>query len=168
MELFRKQKNLFLLMQNKKPLQELRLEVLTDLNALSQVLVWFETDAAPLLPEKIYWECKLAVAEGFTNAVRHAHQGLPSTTPIKLEVIFFTQYLEMKIWDKGKPFDLISKLKHQIKLHKNFDPKKDDVPESGRGLIWMKELTDELNYIRTPDQRNCLFMVKKLRKIRGV
>ncbi len=153
-------------MQNKKPLKESYLEVTTDLNALSQVLDWFEEIATPLLPGKASWQCKLALAEGFTNAVRHAHQGLPKATPIKLELKFFTQYLEMKIWDKGQPFDLIARLQYQIKLQNDFDPKKDDVPEGGRGLVWMNQLTDELSYIRTPDQQNCLFMGKKLKRIR--
>ncbi|MGB3695669.1 MAG: ATP-binding protein [Spirulinaceae cyanobacterium] len=153
-------------MQNKKTLKESHLEVATDLNALSQVLEWFEETATSLLPDKAYWQCKLALAEGFTNAVRHAHQGLPKTTPIKLEVKFFTQYLEMKVWDRGQPFDLLARLQYQTKLQSNFDPKKDDVPEGGRGLIWMNQLTDELSYTRTPDQQNCLFMRKKFRRIR--
>jgi serine/threonine-protein kinase RsbW len=33
--------------------------------------------------------------------------------------------------------------------------------ESDRGLFFMKQLTDELHYIRAEDERNCLLMVKK-------
>lgn len=134
-----------------------RLQVATELDNLIPVLQWFETNTQPFLPETAIWQCKVALAEGFTNTVRYAHQNLPSTTPIDLELIFFPQSLEMRIWDRGQPFDLSKKLE-EIK-QSPIDPLD---RESDRGLLFMQALTDSLQYIRLEDNRNCLIMYKKL------
>lgn len=140
-------------MHDEKLLKQSRLQVETDVNALVQVLQWFEQFAAPLLPEKLLWACKVALDEGFTNAVIHAHRHLPQTTPIELELKVFPDCLEMRIWDQGEFFDLQAELETRLQLNNPLD-------EHGRGLIWMHELTDELSYQRQPDERNCLFMRK--------
>ena len=81
----------------KNPLKKSHLQVETDLNAIPEVLQWFEEFNNPLLPQKFYGECQLALIEGFTNTVRHTYQGLPQATPIELELQLFSQYLEMRI-----------------------------------------------------------------------
>jgi len=145
-------------MNNEKPLQESRLQVETDLNALTEVLQWFEAFTSPLLPHQLQSQCQLAFVEGFTNAVRHAHYDLPQITPIELDLKLFTHGLEMRIWDKGQPFDFHAKLQEALNLQ-NDDPLS---KEGGRGLIFMHQLTDELSYLREPDERNCLLMRKRL------
>lgn len=143
-------------MQQDKPLQEARLQVQTDLNAVPEVLHWFEQFTAPVLPTQFCGESQLALVEGFTNAVRHAHHHLPPTTPIELELQLFTQYLEMRVWDRGKPFNWEAKL--DTLCQEKVDPLE---KEGGRGLMFMKQLTDELSYIRLTDERNCLLMRKR-------
>lgn len=144
-------------MNNEKPLQEARLHVETDLNALTEVLQWFEGFTSPVLPQQLQSQCQLAFVEGFTNAVRHAHHHLPPITPIELELKLFTHYLEMRIWDKGQPFDFYAKLQEALN-HQNDDPLS---KEGGRGLIFMHQLTDEFSYLREPDERNCLLLRKR-------
>ncbi|HAA32693.1 MAG TPA: ATP-binding protein [Cyanobacteria bacterium UBA8553] len=92
-------------------LKKIDLTVNTDLNALPQVLQWYEQLEQLPIPQKTLDECKLAHVEGFTNAVRHAHKGMPTETPIKLEVIVFNKRLEMKVVDYGQPFDFKAKLR---------------------------------------------------------
>ncbi|MGE5655119.1 MAG: ATP-binding protein [Actinomycetota bacterium] len=133
------------------------LQVETNLKALTEVLQWFETLTQPLLPYELWWQCQVALTEGFTNAVRHAHQHLAETTPIELEVTLFSHQIEMRIWDRGTPFNLEEKLESILKQHG--DPLEG---EGGRGLMFMHKLTDELDYIRTADHRNCLVMRKKI------
>ena len=145
-------------MNNEKPLQESRLHVETDLNALTEVLQWFEAFTSPLLPQPLQSQCQLAFVEGFTNAVRHAHHYLPQTTPIELELKLFAHCLEMRIWDKGQPFDFHAQLREALDHQKNDDPLS---REGGRGLIFMHQLTDELSYLREPDERNCLLLRKR-------
>jgi serine/threonine-protein kinase RsbW len=154
--LFKKTWNQLWFMQNEKPLKESRLQVETDLNAVPEVLQWFDQFTSPLLPQQFCGECQLALVEGFTNAVRHAHHHLPPTTPVELELHLFPRYLEMRVWDRGEPFDWQAKLKSLCQ--EDIDPLE---KEGGRGLIFMHHLTDELSYIRLTDNRNCLLMRKR-------
>jgi serine/threonine-protein kinase RsbW len=141
---------------NERPIKEAQLQVCTELTALDDVLRWFEQFKAAPLSCKEWWECETALAEGFTNAVTHAHCHLPQTTPIELEVIVFAHYLEMRIWDRGEPFDLEAYVEELLKRPIDL------WEEHHRGLRIMKALTDELYYRRTPDGRNCLLMRKRI------
>lgn len=143
-------------MENEQPIKQAFLQVETNLDALAEVLQWFEALSLPLLSYDLWWQSQLALTEGFTNAVRHAHRGLPPKTPIQIEVCIFVDYLEMKIWDQGQPFDLETKLR--MALNQPLDP----FNPGGRGLIFMHKFTNALHYIRAADQRNCLIMRKKI------
>ncbi|MBD2577903.1 ATP-binding protein [Oscillatoria sp. FACHB-1406] len=139
--------------------QQLQLQLKTELGALNEILQRFEQMVTPLISEEQYWQCQIALAEGFTNAVRHAHKDLPLTTTIEVEVKVVPEYLEIRIWDWGQPFDLHAKLRElNCSLE---DPLGQG--EGGRGLFFMSKLTDELSYTRGSDARNCLVMRKYLR-----
>ncbi len=135
--------------------KQYHLQVKTELEALKDVLQWFENLVFPLVPQKMGWQCEVALVEAFTNAVRHAHQNLPKATPIDLEVKLLPNALEMRIWDRGQPFDL------QAKLRKGEREAGSMEKEGGRGLQFIKKLTDELQYLNLPNHRNCLVMRKK-------
>lgn len=149
-------------MSNKTLVAQSKLRVNTSLIALEEVLQWFEQLASPLLPSDSFYKCQIALTEGFTNVVRHAHEGLPETTPIDLEVKVFSNVIEMRIWDWGQPFDLQKKLESALK--RQLDPLLDplDMDEGGRGLIFMSKLTDELSYIRQENGQNCLVLKKNI------
>jgi serine/threonine-protein kinase RsbW len=134
-----------------------QLEVKSEINALQQVLYWFERFIMPLLPKQLGWQCELALTEAFTNAVRHAHRHLPSNTPIELEVEIDRDSLEMRVWDWGIPFDL-----DRHKQNSATDSLDSWEKEGGRGLDLIDRLTDELYYFREDDRRNCLVMRKKI------
>ena len=137
-----------------KPFQ---LAVGTDIQALEEILLWFEALAKPYLYPKPLWECKLALSEGFTNTVLYAHRDFPSTSPIIINVNIYPTLLEILIWNQGPFFDLKAKLA-QLK-QQNVNPL--DL-ESDRGLFFMEKLMDELDYIRLDNHRNCLKMRKRL------
>ena len=148
---------LYRLMKDEQPKAESHLQVETDMKALTEVLEWLENIVLPLLPGDFWWQCQLIINEGFTNVVRHAHQNLPRATPIDLEVKVFASYLEIRIWDRGQPFDL------EAKLHSIIEEQRDPLDREGeRGLVFMHKLTDELYYNRTDDSRNCLLMRKNI------
>lgn len=133
---------------------ESRLRTNTDIHALAQVLAWFDQFNQPTLPYPVWLQCQLALAEGFTNAVRHAHKGQSKDVAIDIEVKVLDQALEIRIWDQGAEFDLekaLSKMPTEV----------DRESEGGRGLQLMHRLADTLSYTRTTDQRNCLLIVKK-------
>ncbi len=138
-------------------LKPFQLTVQTEIVALENILVWFETIAKPYLAPKVLWECKLALSEGFTNTVLYAHETLPATVPIIINVNFYRTWVDILVWNQGPFFDLKAKLTElqQQKVHPL------DL-ESDRGLFFMDKLTDELDYIRVDHQRNCLKMKKCL------
>lgn len=95
---------------NESSVQQISLQVNTDINALTLVLDWFEQLKDLSLPNEVWYQFQLALAEGFTNAVRHAHKSLPAETPIQLEITVFNGRLELKVWDCGPCFDFDAKL----------------------------------------------------------
>lgn len=135
-------------------LLESHLRTNTDLHALAQVLTWFDQFNQPTIPHLVWLQCQLALAEGFTNAVRHAHKDCSKNTVIDIEVKVLKQALEIRIWDHGAGFDLEKTLSEM-------SMKADREAEGGRGLQLMHQLADTLSYTRTSDQRNCLLIVKK-------
>lgn len=130
-----------------------RLQLQTDLMGLSQMLSWFEQLYEPQIPRKVWLRCELALAEAFTNAVRHAHEGQSSEVPIDIEVAILDDCIEMRVWDRGPGFDLEKKLTQMVSNEEN-------ETGGGRGLQLMKSIADRLSYARTTDNRNCLLMVK--------
>ncbi|ACB52776.1 hypothetical protein cce_3428 [Crocosphaera subtropica ATCC 51142] len=142
---------------NQSLLKPFQLTVKTEIIALEKVLIWFETIAKPYLPPKILWECKLALSEGFTNTVLYAHENLPVTAPIIINVNFYQTWVDILIWNQGPFFDLKAKLTELTQ--QNVDPLE---LESERGLFFMDKLTDQLDYIRVDYERNCLKMKKFL------
>lgn len=144
-------------MSNAALLAQSNLQVKTTLTSLEEVLLWFDKIASAFLSADILHQCQIALTEGFTNVVRHAHRVLPETTPIELEVRIFSPWIEIKIWDRGEPFDLEKALESVRKMHA--DPLEH---EGGRGLIFMSKLMDELYYIRLENRRNCLVMRKQI------
>nr|WP_228056028.1 ATP-binding protein [Microcoleus sp. LEGE 07076] len=134
-------------------LKKATLQVNTGLSGLERVLSWFGQLYDPRIPTSVWIRCQLALAEGFTNAVRHAHEGKPANLPIDIEVAVCTECLEINIWDSGAAFDLEQKIK-------DMSEKKAREAGGGWGLKLMKDISDSLSYSRTPDGRNCLSIVK--------
>ncbi|PSN12193.1 anti-sigma regulatory factor [filamentous cyanobacterium CCT1] len=130
-----------------------QIETQTDPAALKSVLAWFDQFQAAPIPHNIWLQCQLALIEGFTNAVRHAHAGLPLATPVRIEVAVSDRTIDIRIWDQGPGFDLSSMLRHKITVN-NPDS------EGGRGLKIMYLVADRLTYEPVPDQGNCLHLHK--------
>ncbi|MCU0568148.1 MAG: ATP-binding protein [Oculatellaceae cyanobacterium Prado106] len=130
-----------------------KIKVSSDLNVLAQVLAWFDQFKQPTLPYSVWLQCQLALAEGFTNAVRHAHRDKPTDTPVEIEVTTRSQAIEIRIWDSGSGFDLEHSLSTRPSLV-------EILGEGGRGLKIIQKTSDVFSYTRTSDHRNCLLMIK--------
>lgn len=135
----------------KLPYQE-SVQFNTDLGSLPQVLVWFEQFNQPPIPYPVWLECQLALVEGFTNAVRHAHASKTPETPIDLEIAIRHHAIELKIWDCGSGFNLDQSLVNPQVMEQS--------AEGGRGLKIIKKIADIVSYTRI-GQRNCLLIVKQ-------
>ena len=132
------------------------LTVKSDLKVLNRVQKWFEqfcvkhlaalSDSEPQL-----YRLNLALAEGFTNAVRHAHGDLPPETPIDIQLTLTAERIEIRIWDFGQPFDpaVVE------------EPEPGTLCEGGYGWFLLRRLTDQVTYSHQ-DNRNCLLMIKSI------
>jgi len=122
---------------------------------LAELLPQFEQIYQPWISEKDWLQCQLAVAEGFTNAVEHAHKNLPPTTTIDIEVIITKKRMEIRIFDYGPGFDLEEYIKQLKKRN-------EENCERGRGIPILLKIANHLSYERTNDnQRNCLLIIKE-------
>jgi serine/threonine-protein kinase RsbW len=136
-------------------LKQEHLIVNSQLEDLSAVQHWFYTfcstpDVAMPWLKSQFDQLNLALAEGFTNAVRHAHVHLPKDTPIGIELSLWADHIEMRIWDQGQPFnpDALQ------------EPKPGTLREGGYGWFLLRRLADNIRYERSQDGRNCLWIVK--------
>ncbi|USR91587.1 ATP-binding protein [Phormidium yuhuli AB48] len=128
------------------------LRVPTDLSALARVLDWFDGLESPIVPQRIWLQLKTALAEAFTNAVRHAHQGESALT-VEIHFEQTAEFLRLKVIDCGPRFDLEAKLQDLPDVDLN--------ATGGRGLRLMDCIADELCYTRLEDNRNCLSLLKR-------
>ena len=135
--------------------QQDHLTVKSELKLLNQVQQWFEVFCLQHLfqlgwSESQLYRLNLALAEGFTNAVRHAHHALPPETAIEIDVSLWMDRLEMRIWDYGKPFnpDALE------------EPQPGTLQVGGYGWFLLRRLADHVVYERGADGRNCLLIVK--------
>jgi len=138
-----------------KVLRSIKIEVKSDLKALDEVLSQFNTIYHDSIPIRDWLQCRLALAEGFTNAVRHAHNNLPRNTPIGIKVSLNQATIRIEIWDRGLAFDLQGFIAERTQ-------KNADWLASGRGIPLLNKIGDRLDYCRTEQQQNCLIIVKKL------
>jgi serine/threonine-protein kinase RsbW len=130
-----------------------KIHVNTDLNELRNVLAWFETLEQHSVSDQDWLQCQIALAEGFTNVVRHAHKHLSEHIPIDIDISFFPDSVEMRIWDHGPPFNLMSRLDY---LAEGVDAE----AESGRGLLLLQKIASDINYLHLGNGHNCLVLTK--------
>ncbi|WP_017293614.1 ATP-binding protein [Geminocystis herdmanii] len=134
--------------------QQVNFQVKTDVSDLKEVLRQFEAVKQDWVNQKDWLQCQLALAEGFTNAVRHAHKNKPSDTPIDIEISVTQEEINIRIWDYGQPFQLTS-------IAKKISPSS-DLAGGGRGIQILQKIADELSYDHHEDDRNCLLIKKNL------
>ncbi len=117
-------------------------------------MAWFDGFRIIPIPQEDWLQCQLALIEGFTNAVRHAHRGLPPDTLVSIEVTVADAYLDIKIWDQGPGFDF------QAMLDQKLETTTAD-SEGGRGLRIMYRVADIVEYQQTSERGNCLHIHKQ-------
>jgi serine/threonine-protein kinase RsbW len=140
--------------------QTSQIETETNPVALKAVLSWFDQFKSAPIPHQVWLQCQIAVIEGFTNAMRHAHVGLPESTPIKIEVSLTEDVIYIRIWDQGPGFDLMSTLRHKLNTtHRE--------SEGGRGLKIIYLVADRLTYEPVAGVGNCLYLEKTFCPVQG-
>lgn len=131
------------------------LMVTSRLDGLLQVQHWFR-DVCQSLEADNSWvknyadRLAIALTEGFTNAVRHAHAELPPETAIDIDFALWRDHLEIRIWDRGQPFNPEALP----------EPEPGALLESGYGWFLLRRLADKVTYQRFQDGRNCLSIIQ--------
>jgi serine/threonine-protein kinase RsbW len=138
--------------------QTSQFEAASDPKALRGLLRWFDQFQAAPMPHKIWLQCQLALIEGFTNAIRHAHAGMAEDTPIRIQVTVSHQEINIWIWDQGPGFSFDAILDNKLA-----DRSQDD--EGGRGLMIMYLVADEISYQPLDHKGNCLHIRKTYKDI---
>jgi serine/threonine-protein kinase RsbW len=135
-----------------KILKNIYFQANSDLKALDRVLSNFNQLDGYWIPKIVWLQCQLALAEAFTNVVRHAHKKLSSEALISVEVTLLEKSIEIRVWDYGEPFNLEAFIQNYGDRQRRID--------GGRGIMILHRIADYLNYVRTDDGRNCLLIVK--------
>lgn len=134
-------------------MQRKKFQTATNQEALKQVLAWFDGFKSLDIPYDVWLQCQLALIEAVTNAIRHAHEGLPPETPVEIEVTIQPGSVDIRIWDHGPGFDLMHALEQKIATTTQDS-------EGGRGLRIMYQVADDISYEPLGDRRNCLHIHK--------
>lgn len=134
-----------------------RLKVKSDLNVITDLNRWFAQNCSNYVSQMnksahSFAHLSLALTEGFTNAVRHAHHQLPSETAIEIELVIWDERVEIRIWDYGEPFD----------PNKLVEPLPGTLCVGGYGWFLLRRLADRVIYERCQDGRNCLLISSSL------
>jgi serine/threonine-protein kinase RsbW len=145
-------------------IQQANLQTETDIEAIAIVTEWFAQFQCPPLTQPLWMEAQLALVEGFTNAVLHAHRQLAPKTPIELNAQLYSEFFQLCIWDQGVAYDFeatLHRLQH-LTNDVNFAPQE---REAHWGSILLLKLRNEsgwrISYTRQPDDRNCLLIEKE-------
>ncbi|MDJ0796074.1 MAG: glycosyltransferase family 2 protein [Calothrix sp. MO_167.B12] len=141
-------------------LQSYQLQVTSNVSELTSVLSWFDKLNHDLIPNDIWLALKTVLAEGFDNARDHAHKELPPETPIDIEVVIFSQSMQINICDRGPGW-------HWEKHLINMPDEINEDAERGRGIFIMQQVADSINYKTLPDNRNCLSITKYYQPVLG-
>lgn len=108
---------------------------------------------APAGEEQFYFNIELVMTEAVVNSIRHAYGG--SAGPVELELEWSGERLTMRVADYGSPFtDFDTYAAREID---ELDP----MSTSGRGIIIIRSLMDQVSYSSDPHSgRNVMEMVK--------
>ncbi|MEM9216326.1 MAG: glycosyltransferase [Cyanobacteria bacterium P01_F01_bin.150] len=134
-------------------LSTFELTVKTDYSELTPVLSWFEQLKPDNVPTDVWLECQTILGEGFDNAICHAHKDLPSSTPVRIEVIILSSSIVIKIFDQGPWFDL----EERLQTHGGGV---EETAERGRGVSIMSAVADYVSYTPTQNNQNCLLLAR--------
>ncbi len=139
-------------------LDQYQFHVASDLTELDHVLAECSLiNRHDRIPPHDWMQCQMAIAEGFTNAVRHAHGEKFKHCPVEIDLLLEDDRIDIRIWDHSdSKFDL----EHHLQ---NLDVQVNEFASGGRGIIILKKIASKLAYTYDPvRQQNYLLISKNL------
>lgn len=101
-------------------------------------------------PRNLIEELGTAVIEACTNAMEHGN-GLDADRSVEIHIEVGERRIEVSVMDEGQGFD-----------YDRWQPAEDLLRERGRGILIMREFSDQLVYDRLPDGRFRVTLAKNL------
>jgi serine/threonine-protein kinase RsbW len=81
------------------------ISVESSLENLPELLLWFKSFNRLHLPTDIWIQGQTGLMEAFSNAVRHAHQGLVPSPKVDVAVALGPEGIQIKVIDRGPRYD---------------------------------------------------------------
>ncbi len=135
------------------------LNVPSELNFLIVVENWLLDSLKVALGDSVDWKIqaprlRLALAEAYSNVVRHAHRDQPDL-PILFRLEIKDRDVALEIWDRGNGYNISNYI----------EPDPQDKQESGYGWLIMQRLMDRVEYRLQVNGLNCLKLETSLPKL---
>lgn len=135
------------------------LNVPSELNFLIVVENWLLDSLKVALGDSVDWKSqaprlRLALAEAYSNVVRHAHRDQPNL-PILFRLEVKDRDVALEIWDRGNGYNITNYI----------EPNPEDKQESGYGWLIMQRLMDRVEYRLQVNGLNCLKLETSLPKL---
>lgn len=109
------------------------------------------------IPETDIEEIEIAASEAVSNIVRHAYTGCDRSGGVRVKCAHQRNGVTVEVIDKGCGFDAPA---DNVIPEANYDR------EGGFGIILIKMLMDNVNYISKPNYGTTIKMTKRLRNRR--
>jgi serine/threonine-protein kinase RsbW len=125
----------------------------SDLKSVKKAWAEVSNDIGDMnINESTLFDIRLSLEEAIINAVKHGNKH-DADLPIEVELNKKNDRVEIIVRDQGEGFD----------IEQCEDPTEEENLNkySGRGVLIIKSLMDEVNYVK--DDR-CLHMIKKIKK----
>lgn len=147
------------------------LAVNSDLGELETVITWFERQGHIDIPSELWMQAQLALVEGFTNAVRHAHAHLVAPQQVHLSLQITSQMFCIQIIDHGEPFDFTAAMA-RVEAEITASGQDPLAREAHWGLVMFLKLQKEygwtISHCRRDDGTNDLSLSHPLRAVESV
>jgi serine/threonine-protein kinase RsbW len=135
------------------------LNVPSELNFLIVVENWLLDSLKVAFGDSVDWKSqtprlRLALAEAYSNVVRHAHRDQPNL-PILFRLEVKDRDVALEIWDRGNGYNISNYI----------EPSPEEKQESGYGWLIMQRLMDRVEYRLQVNGLNCLKLETSLPKL---
>ena len=144
-------------------MKRLDLAIESDLGNVSLVAVAVNRICVQLgLDDIVAGQVELCIAEAATNAIRHAYHDQPGHT-VGIKLAAGAEKLQIEVSDSGTPMppEQQHRLLGGAQVFEVPTRDRHSIPEGGRGLQIIRELMDDVSYVRGGDL-NRLIMTKQL------
>jgi serine/threonine-protein kinase RsbW len=125
------------------------IDISSDITAVGKLTDWLSEAASIYLDRKSVEDLQIATTEAVNNIILHAYRGRPGR-PISVSLDIDDDHVELVLRDRGDPLPPSVRAHHELADVAEPGPI-DSLPESGLGLMLIRQCVDDLRYRRVGD-----------------